>query len=105
MANGGERPLGIPTIKDRIAQTVCKTVLEPIFEADFEDSSYGFRPNRSSKDAMRAIKGHLEQGNTEVLDVGLSRYFGTIPLITERARGSVGFMDKKPLRYWSKNID
>ena len=56
-ANGGKRPLGIPTIRDRVAQTVCKMILEPIFEADFEDSSYGFRPKRSSKDAMRAIKG------------------------------------------------
>ncbi len=55
-ANGGERPLGIPTVRDRIAQTVCKMILEPIFEADFEDSSYGFRPDRSSKDAITAIK-------------------------------------------------
>jgi group II intron reverse transcriptase/maturase len=78
-ANGGERPLGIPTIKDRIAQTVCKLVLEPIFEADFEESSYGFRPERSSKDAMKAIKGHLQAGKTEVLDADLSKYFDTIP--------------------------
>ncbi len=78
-ANGGERPLGIPTVKDRIAQTVCKLVLEPIFEADFEESSYGFRPGRSSKDAMRAIKGHLQAGKTEVLDADLSKYFDTIP--------------------------
>jgi len=59
-ANGGERPLGIPTVRDRIAQTVCKMILEPIFEADFEDSSYGFRPNRSSKDAITAIKENLK---------------------------------------------
>ncbi len=78
-ANGGERPLGIPTVKDRIAQTVCKMVLEPIFEADFEESSYGFRPNRSSKDAIRAIKEHLKEGRTEVLDADLSKYFDTIP--------------------------
>lgn len=78
-ANGGERPLGIPTVKDRIAQTVCKMILEPIFEADFEESSYGFRPERSSKDAMAAIKGHLQQGKTEVLDADLSKYFDTIP--------------------------
>ena len=76
---GGERPLGIPVIKDRIAQTVCKLVLEPIFEADFEDSSYGFRPKRSSKDAMAAIKGHLQSGKTSVLDADLSKYFDTIP--------------------------
>jgi RNA-directed DNA polymerase len=78
-ANGGERPLGIPTVKDRIAQTVCKMILEPIFEADFEESSYGFRPERSSKDAMAAIKGHLQSGKTEVLDADLSKYFDTIP--------------------------
>lgn len=48
-ANGGERPLGIPTVRDRITQAVCKMILEPIFEADFEESSYGFRPKRSSK--------------------------------------------------------
>jgi group II intron reverse transcriptase/maturase len=78
-ANGGERPLGIPTVKDRIAQTVCKLVLEPIFEADFAESSYGFRPERSSKDAMRAIKEHLQTGKTAVLDADLSKYFDTIP--------------------------
>jgi group II intron reverse transcriptase/maturase len=78
-ASGGERPLGIPTVRDRIAQTVCKMILEPIFEADFEDSSYGFRPNRSSKDAITAIKENLIQGNTEVYDADLSKYFDTIP--------------------------
>jgi group II intron reverse transcriptase/maturase len=78
-ANGGERPLGIPTVRDRIAQTVCKMILEPIFEADFEDSSYGFRPERSSKDAITAIKEHLKSGKTEVYDADLSKYFDTIP--------------------------
>jgi len=78
-ANGGERPLGIPTVRDRIAQTVCKMILEPIFEADFEDSSYGFRPSRSSKDAITAIKENLKEGNTEVYDADLSKYFDTIP--------------------------
>lgn len=78
-ANGGERPLGIPTVKDRIVQTVCKMIIEPIFEADFEDSSYGFRPQRSSKDAMKAIKEHLKNGKTEVLDADLSKFFDSIP--------------------------
>jgi len=78
-ANGGLRPLGIPTVRDRIAQTVCKMILEPIFEADFEDSSYGFRPKRSSKDAMTAIKENLKQGKAEVYDADLSKYFDTIP--------------------------
>jgi len=78
-ANGGERPLGIPTVRDRIAQTVCKMILEPIFEADFEDSSYGFRPKRSSKDAITAIRENLKDGRTEVYDADLSKYFDTIP--------------------------
>ena len=78
-ANGGKRPIGIPTIKDRIAQAVCKMIIEPIFEADFEDSSYGFRPERSSREAMKAIKEHLQSGKTEVLDADLSSYFDTIP--------------------------
>lgn len=78
-ANGGERPLGIPTVKDRIAQTVCKMILEPIFEADFQESSYGFRPGRSAKDAITAIKANLREGKTEVYDADLSAYFDTIP--------------------------
>jgi group II intron reverse transcriptase/maturase len=77
--DGGKRPLGIPTVKDRIAQTVCKMIIEPIFEADFEEGSYGFRPGRSSKGAMREIKKNLEGGNTEVYDADLSKYFDTIP--------------------------
>lgn len=78
-ANGGERPLGIPTIKDRVAQMACKLVIEPIFEADFEECSYGFRPNRSAKDAITKIKEHLKAGKTEVYDADLSKYFDTIP--------------------------
>lgn len=89
-ASGGKRPLGIPTVRDRIAQTVCKMIIEPIFEADFEDSSYGFRPNRSSKDAITAIQESLKQGNTMVYDADLSKYFDTIPhdklLITLKER-------------------
>lgn len=78
-ANGGERPLGIPTVRDRIAQTVCKMILEPIFEADFRDCSHGFRPNRGAKGAMQMIKDNLAKGKTEILDADLSRYFDTIP--------------------------
>jgi group II intron reverse transcriptase/maturase len=78
-ANGGERPLGIPTVRDRIAQTACKMILEPIFEADFEENSYGFRPDRSTKDAITAIKKYLGEGKTEILDADLSKYFDTIP--------------------------
>lgn len=78
-ANGGERPLGIPTVRDRIVQTACKLILEPIFEADFEESSHGFRPGRSAAGAMGAIKEHLKSGLDEVLDGDLSKYFDTIP--------------------------
>ncbi|MFC4870854.1 reverse transcriptase domain-containing protein [Negadavirga shengliensis] len=77
-ANGGMRPLGIPTIKDRIVQTVRKMILEPIFEADFEESSHGFRPKRDAKGAMRMIRENLANGKTEVFDADLSRYFDTI---------------------------
>ncbi len=77
--NGKTRPLGIPTIKDRIVQMSCKLVIEPIFEADFEESSYGFRPERSAADAIKVIKQMLDSGKSEVLDADLSSYFDTIP--------------------------
>ena len=76
---GGERPLWIPTIRDRVAQTAAKLVLEPIFEADFEDSAYGYRPRRSAQDAVRAVHAALCDGYTEVVDADLSKYFDTIP--------------------------
>lgn len=78
-ANGQTRPLGIPTIKDRVIQMAAKLVIEPIFEADFEDSSYGFRPRRSASDAVREIKQNLKEGKSEVYDADLSAYFDTIP--------------------------
>ena len=77
--DGKERPLGIPTIRDRIAQMACKIVVEPIFEADFQDNSYGYRPKKSAKDAIARIKSHLRKGYTEVMDCDLSQYFDTIP--------------------------
>ena len=78
-SKGGKRPLGIPTIKDRVAQMACKMVIEPIFEADFEDSSYGFRPKRSGQEAIVKIREHLKSGKTAVYDADLSSYFDTIP--------------------------
>jgi RNA-directed DNA polymerase len=78
-ANGKERPLGIPTIKDRVVQMSCKLVIEPIFEADFEECSFGYRPKRSAKDAIREIKQALLAGKTEVFDGDLTSYFDTIP--------------------------
>ena len=77
--NGGKRPLGIPTIKDRVAQQACKIVIEPIFEADFNDSSYGFRPKRSAKGAITEIHDAFKQGYQTVYDADLSKYFDTIP--------------------------
>lgn len=76
---GGERPLGIPTIRDRVAQTAAKLVLEPIFEADFEDCAYGYRPKRSAGDAIRTTHRLIRQGYTAVVDADLSKYFDTIP--------------------------
>jgi RNA-directed DNA polymerase len=76
---GGERPLGIPTIRDRVVQTAAKLVLEPIFEADFEDNAYGYRPKRSGADAIGRVHRHLPSGHTDVVDADLSKYFDTIP--------------------------
>lgn len=76
---GGQRPLGIPTIRDRVAQMACKLVIEPIFESDFADHSFGFRPKRSAGDAMERIRDHLQSGHHEVYDADLSKYFDTIP--------------------------
>jgi RNA-directed DNA polymerase len=76
---GGERPLGIPTIRDRVVQTAAKLVLEPIFEADLEPTAYGYRPDRSAIDAVEAVHKHLMAGYTAVVDADLSKYFDTIP--------------------------
>jgi len=75
----GERPLGIPTIRDRVIQTAAKIVLEPIFEADFEDATYGYRPNRGAVDAVREVHRLVRRGYTDVVDADLSRYFDSIP--------------------------
>jgi RNA-directed DNA polymerase len=72
--NGGERPLGIPTIRDRVVQTAVKLVIEPIFEADLEPNAYGYRPRRSAGDAIAAVHGLLRRGHTDVVDADLSKY-------------------------------
>lgn len=76
---GGERPLGIPTIRDRVVQTAAEIVLEPIFEADLEPSAYGYRPKRSAQDAIRKVHKLVCEGYTDVVDADLSKYFDTIP--------------------------
>lgn len=77
-ANGKMRPLGIPCIRDRVVQTALKLVIEPIFEADFCDCSYGFRPKRSAHQAIEEIQSSLQAGRTAVYDADLSSYFDTI---------------------------
>src|SRR4029453_12061065 len=77
--DGGERPLGIPTIRDRVVQTAAKLVLEPIFEADFEDTAYGYRPARGAVDAVKEVRRHVCRGYTDVVDADLSLYFDSIP--------------------------
>ena len=78
-ANGKLRPLGIPTLRDRVVQMATLLILEPIFEADFEDCSYGFRPNRSAHQALEEIRGHLKAGYQAVYDADLKGYFDSIP--------------------------
>jgi RNA-directed DNA polymerase len=78
-ADGKTRPLGIPTVKDRIVQAALKMVIEPIFEMQFRSGSYGFRPGRSCKDALREVDRLLKAGNTWVVDADLKSYFDTIP--------------------------
>jgi len=77
--NGKLRPLGIPTVRDRVVQAAVKLILEPIFEADFEECSHGFRPGRSAHDALHIIQQHLKEGKTAVYDADLAGYFDSIP--------------------------
>jgi RNA-directed DNA polymerase len=77
--DGGERVLGIPTIRDRVAQQAAKLVLEPIFEADFEPNAYGYRPKRGALDAVREVHHAIQHGEAHVVDADLSKYFDTIP--------------------------
>ncbi len=78
-ADGKLRPLGIPTVRDRVVQMAAMLILEPIFEADFLDCSYGFRPGRSAHDALKEIRGHLSDGYQAVYDADLKGYFDSIP--------------------------
>ena len=78
-ANGGRRPLGIATIRERVVQMAMVLVIEPIFEADLEPEQYGYRPKRSAQDAVRAVHSWLRKGHREVIDADLSGYFDSIP--------------------------
>ena len=95
---GGERPLGIPTIRDRVVQTAAKLVLEPIFEADLEPNAYGYRPGRSAIDAVKAVHRWLCQGFTDVVDADLSKYFDTIPHCDLLCSVAARIVDRNVLR-------
>jgi RNA-directed DNA polymerase len=104
-AGGGRRPLGIPTIKDRVVQMAVKVVIEPIFEADFQENSYGFRPKRNAHQAMEDLSKHLWMGKFQVIDADISRYFDTIPhkeLLELVARRIVDRNILKLIRMWLK---
>lgn len=102
---GGERPLGIPTIRDRVVQTAAKLVLEPIFEADMADSAHGYRPRRSAQGAVKEVHGALCNGYTDVVDADLTKYFDTIPhdqLMQSVARRVVDSQMLKLIKGWLK---
>jgi len=77
-ADGKQRPLGIPTVRDRVVQMAAKMVIEPIFEADFQECSYGFRPKRSAQQALEAIRVAGNQGHNFVVDADMQGYFDNI---------------------------
>jgi len=95
---GGERPLGIPTIRDRVVQTAAKLVLEPIFEADLEPTVFGYRPGRSGIDAVKTVHRLLCQGFPDVVDADLSKYFDTIPHDGLLSSVAVRIVDRHVLR-------
>jgi len=103
--DGSKRPLGIPTIKDRVVQMAVKIVIEPIFEADFQGSSYGFRPKRDAHQAMDDVSLQLRSGKTQVIDADISKYFDTIPhekLLSLVAKRIVDKNILKLIKMWLK---
>jgi RNA-directed DNA polymerase len=101
----GERPLGIPTIRDRTVQAAAKLVLEPIFEADLDPSAYGYRPKRSGLDAVKEVHALVCRGYTDVVDADLSKYFDTIPhreLMQSVARRIVDRNALRLIKMWLK---
>jgi RNA-directed DNA polymerase len=103
---GGERPLGIPTIRDRVVQTAVVLFLEPIFEADFEDNVYAYRPQRSAHDALAEVRERLYGGQEHVVDADVSKYFDTIPhaeLLQSVARRVADGKILRLLKLWLKS--
>jgi group II intron reverse transcriptase/maturase len=104
-AGGGKRPLGIPTIRDRIVQMAVKILIEPIFEADFQENSYGFRPKRNAHQAVDDVRAYLLKGKMDVIDADISKYFDTIPhdkLIQLAAKRIVDKNILKLIKMWLK---
>ena len=97
-ADGKKRPLGIPTVRDRVVQTAVKLVLEPIFEADFKESSYGFRPRRSAIDALEKLRVTGARGGNHVLDADIRDYFGSINHDTLMKLVSKRVVDRRVLK-------
>ena len=102
---GGERPLGIPTIRDRVVQTAAVLIVQPIFEADLEPTAYGYRPGRSALEAVQEVHRALCAGHTEVIDADVSKYFDTVPhadLMTSLARRISDRQMLRLLKMWLK---
>ncbi len=102
---GGERPLGIPTIRDRVVQTAVKLAVEPIFEADLDESAYGYRPGRGGADAIKEVHRLICRGYSDVVDADLSKYFDTIPhrdLMQSVARRIVDRQVLRLIKLWLK---
>ena len=99
---GGERPLGIPTIRDRVVQTAAKLLLEPILEADFDPNAYGYRPKRSAQEAIQKVHELLRAGYTDVVDADLSKYLDTYTQCSygysNRSGAGSTTLIRKPLR-------
>lgn len=95
---GGERPLGIPTIRDRVVQTAVLLILQPIFEADLEPTAYGYRPGRTAREAIQTVHRALCAGQTEVVDADVSQYFDTIPHAALMQALACRISDRKLLR-------
>ena len=103
---GGERPLGIPTIRDRVVQTAVVRILEPIFEADFENNVYAYRPERSAQDALAEVRKRLYGGQQHVVDADVTKYFDTIPhaeLLQSVARRVADGKILRLLKLWLKS--